>query len=147
MGLINGLVLIILGGLCIPGIVAKKNPKAKELLDKIVPLQGTIGIAVFGWGVWGIISSILSIGIISTWPLSWITYLLCAAISVAGGAILGWGMIQKKLLVKASADVVERATEVYKKLLSLQERIGFIAIIVGLWTILYSVILQGILKI
>ncbi len=147
MGLINGLVLIVLGGLCVPGIVAKKNPKAKELLDKIVPIQGTLGIAVFAWGVWGIISSILSIGILATWPLSWVTSLLCAVLSVAGGAILGWGMIQNKLLVKAPADVVEKATEVYKKLLSLQERIGVIAIIIGLWTILYSVILQGILKI
>lgn len=147
MGLINGLVLIILGGLCVPGIIAKKNPKAKELLDKIVPVQGTLGLVVFLWGIWGVISSILSLGIISTWPLSWITGLAGSVISFAGGAILGWGMIQKKLLTKAPADVVEKAEEVYKKLTSLQEKIGVIALITGAWTVLYSVILQGILKI
>lgn len=147
MGLINGLVLIILGGLCLPSIIAKQNPKVKELMDKIVPIQGTLGLVVFAWGIWGIISSILSLGIISTWPLSWITGLLSSVISFAGGAILGWGMIQQKLLVKAPQDVVEKAENIYKKLVLLQEKIGFTAIIVGVWTILYSLILQNILKI
>ena len=147
MGLINGLVLIVLGGHCVPGIIAKKNPKAKELLDKIVPVQGTLGIIVFAWGVWGVITSVLSLGVLSSWPLSWITALACSVISVAGGAILGWGMIQSKLLANAPAEVVAKATEAYNKLLTLQERIGVISIIIGLWTILYSVVLRGILKI
>ncbi len=147
MGLINGLVLIVLGGLCLPGIIAKKNPKAKELLDKIVPIQGTLGLIVFAWGVWGVVSSILSIGIIATWPLSWITGLLSSVISFAGGAILGWGMIQKKILVKAPQEVVEKAEGFYIKLVALQEKVGLFAIILGIWTVVYSLLLQGILKI
>ncbi len=60
-------------------------------------------------GSLGIISTILSLAIIATWPLSWITGLASSVISVAGGAILGWGMIQNKLLVKAPQDVVGKA--------------------------------------
>jgi membrane protein DedA with SNARE-associated domain len=106
-----------------------------------------LGLVLFLWGVWGIVSSILSIGIISTWPLSWITGLVGSVISFAGGSILGWGMIQKKILVKASQDVVEKADVMYKKLVSLQEKIGVLAIIVGLWATLYSLFLQRLLNI
>lgn len=146
MGLINGIVLVILGGLCLPSIIAKKNPKAKELLDKIVPIQGTVGLFVFAWGIWGVITSLLSLGIISSWPISWITGLLSSVISFAGGAILGWGMIQKKILVKAPQDVLAKAEDFYVKLVKLQEKIGYAAIIMGIWTILYTLLLQNILK-
>jgi hypothetical protein len=146
MGLINGLVLIVLGGLCIPGIIAKKNDKAKELLEKIIPIQGTIGLIVFVWGIWGIVSSILSLGILGSWPVSWFTSLVGSIISFAGGAIVGWGMIQQKLLASANQETKEKASEVYKKLITFQEKIGIIAIITGLWTIIYSLILQNIIK-
>jgi hypothetical protein len=51
MGFVNGIVLIILGALCIPALVAQKSPNAKELLDKVVPFQGIIGFAAFIWGI------------------------------------------------------------------------------------------------
>ncbi len=147
MGLITGLVLIILGGLCIPGIIASKSPKAKELLNKIVPVQGTLGLVLFVWGVWGVIGSTTSIGWLSTWPLWWATRLAGNLICFAGGAILGWGMIQKKLLVKAPAEVVVKAEKTYEKLVSFQEKIGIAAIVVGIWVILYELVLQGIFNI
>ncbi len=147
MGLITGLTLIILGGLCIPGIIAKKSPKAKELLNKIVPLQGTLGIALFAWGIWGIIGGLTSLSWLGSWPLWWTTRLAGNVICFAGGAILGWGMIQKLILKKAPADVVAKAENAYLKLVSFQEKIGITAIIVGIWVILYELILQGILNI
>lgn len=147
MGLINGVILVVLGGLCVPGILAKKNPRMKELLDKIVPVQGTLGLVVFIYGIWGIISSVLSLGVIGSWPLMWATGVVASLLSTAGGAIVGWGMIQNKLLSKAPEEVVLKAEALYKKILSLQEKVGFIALITGVWTIVYTLILKGLLNI
>ncbi len=147
MGLITGLVLIILGGLCIPGIIAKKSPKAQELLNKIVPVQGTLGIVLFLWGIWGVVGSMTSVSWLGSWPLWWATRLIGNLICFAGGAILGWGMIQKKILQKAPANVVAKAENAYLKLVSFQEKIGIAAIITGIWVVLYELFLQGILNI
>ncbi|MDC7222302.1 MAG: hypothetical protein PQJ60_01105 [Spirochaetales bacterium] len=147
MGLINGLALIILGGLCIPGLVAKKNPKAKDLLDKVAPYQGTIGLVLFAYGVWGIISAVLSLGMLGTWPLSWATALVGNLLNTAGGLILGFAMIQKFLLSRLPEDAQAKAGELREKLIGIQGNLGIWAIIAGLWTLVYQLVLRGILNI
>ncbi len=84
---------------------------------------------------------------LTMWPLWWITRLAGNLICFAGGAILGWGMIQKRILVKATANVVESAEQTYVKLVTFQEKIGIAAIVVGTWVILYELALQGIFNI
>ena len=144
MGIVNGLVLIVLGALCIPSLVAQKSPNAKELLDKVVPFQGIIGFVAFLWGIWVIIQSILGLSWIGwAFPrglIRWITYLVNGAILLCGGAILGWGLIQKNLLSKASADVKAKAEASFAKLVSFQPKIGILAIIFGVWVIISSFI-------
>lgn len=147
MGLINGIILIILGMLCIPGVVAKKSPQAKELLDKIAPFQGTLGIVVFAWGVWGIISAILTLSWLGSWPLWWATRLAGNVLNTAGGLILGFGMIQKFMLSRLPDDAQQKAVELREKLIGVQNKIGIIAIITGIWVIVYEIVLQGILLI
>jgi len=145
MGFVNGLVLIILGALCIPSLIAQKSPDAKTLLDKVAPFQGTIGFVAFLWGVWVIIQSILGLGWIGTaFPrglLLWLTYLANGVILLCGGAILGWGLIQKHLLAKASADIKEKSEKSFAKLIAFQPKIGGTAIIFGAWVIVSNFIL------
>ncbi|WP_037571024.1 hypothetical protein [Spirochaeta cellobiosiphila] len=146
MGLIGGIVLIVLGGLCLPSLVAQKSPKAKEFLDKITPFQGTLGLVVFVWGLWGIISSILSLGIIGTWPVQWVSSLVANIINFAGGLILGFGMIQKLMLSKLPEEAQAKAVILRDKLVGFQTKIGIVALIFGVWVILYSVLLRGIIQ-
>lgn len=147
MGIFNGIVLLILGGLCLPSLVAKKSPKAKELLDKIAVYQGILGLVVFFWGTWGLISSVTTIGWLGTWPLWWATRLAGNALNFAGGLILGFGMIQKMVLVKLPEEAQAKALELREKLVSFQTPIGMAALIAGVWVVVYELILQGILGI
>ncbi len=147
MGLIGGIALILLGLFCLPSLVAAKSPNAKELLDKAAPYQGIFGIVICFWGLWGIISAILTLGWLGSWPLWWATRLAGNAVCFLGGAILGWGLIQKNILAKASEDVRAKAEESYTKLVSFQPKIGCAAIIVGIWVILYELILQRLFQI
>ncbi|MDC7221844.1 MAG: hypothetical protein PQJ59_18070 [Spirochaetales bacterium] len=147
MGLINGLALILLGAFCVPSLVAEKNEKAKELLDKITPYQGTFGLVVFAWGVWGIVSSVLHLSWLGNWPLWWATRLGANVINAAGGMILGFAMIQSMLLSRMPEEAQEKATQLREKLVSSQSKIGIAAIIAGIWVLVYEILLQGILNI
>ena len=145
MGIANGLVLIVLGALCIPALVAKKSPNAKELLDKIVPFQGIIGFAAFIWGIWVIIQCILGLGWIGwMFPLGlilWITYLFNGLLLLCGGAILGWGLIQKNLLAKASDIVKAKAEGSFAKLVAFQPKIGIVALVFGIWVVISEILI------
>jgi hypothetical protein len=145
MGIVNGLVLVVLGALCVPALVAQKSPNAKALLDKIVPFQGIFGFVMFIWGIWVIIQCILGLGLIAIFPLGfilWITLLIDAVLSLFGGAILGWGLIQQNLLSKASADVKAKAEASFAKIVALQPKIGIAAIIFGLWVIISNILFR-----
>jgi hypothetical protein len=76
-----------------------------ELLDKVGPYQGIFGAVLCIWGLWGVIFAVLTQGWLATWPLWWATRLAGNAVCFLGGAILGWGLIQQKLLAKASIEV------------------------------------------
>ncbi|MDR3000487.1 MAG: hypothetical protein LBU89_04395 [Fibromonadaceae bacterium] len=145
MGFVNGLVLIVLGALCIPALVAQKSPKAKELLDKVVPYQAIVGFVAFIWGIWVIIQCVLGLGWIGwNFPfglIRWITYLVNGVILLCGGAILGWGLIQKKLLAKAPDNVKAKAEESFAKLVAFQPKIGIASIIFGVWVIVSAIII------
>ncbi|MDR2211895.1 MAG: hypothetical protein LBO65_10605 [Spirochaetaceae bacterium] len=145
MGIVNGLVLIVLGALCVPALVAQKSPNAKALLDKLVPSQGIFGFVMFIWGIWVIIQCILNLGWLGVaFPLGliyWITILVDAVLSLLGGAILGWGLIQKNILAKASDSVKEKAEQSFAKVVAFQPKIGIAAIIFGIWVIISSIIL------
>ena len=145
MGIVNGLVLVILGALCIPSLVAQKSPNAKELLDKVVPFQGIVGFVAFIWGIWVIIQCIIGLRWIGLYfprgVIRWLTYLVNGALLLCGGAILGWGLIQKNLLAKAPDNVKAKAEESFAKLVAFQPKIGITAIIFGLWVIISAIII------
>jgi hypothetical protein len=145
MGIVNGLVLVLLGALCVPALVAQKSPNAKALLDKVVPFQGIFGFVVFIWGIWVIIQIILGLGLIGTaFPFGlilWITLLADGILSLLGGAILGWSLIQKYLLAKAPENIRAKAEESFAKVIAFQPKIGIVAIIFGVWVIIANIIL------
>ena len=140
MGILNGIFLIVLGALCIPSLVAQKSPNAKELLDKVVPFQGIIGFVSFIWGIWLLITVLLRLYWITDFPVVILTWAVATLVLLCGGALLGWGMIQKHLLSKASENVKAKAEASFAKLVAIQPTIGLIAIGLGIWTIVATII-------
>lgn len=137
--MIYGITLIILGLLAIPSLILAKKPNAKELFDKVAPFQGWIGIVFCFWGIWGIISCILSIGWLSVWPVYWITWLLVSIVEAVLGFLLGYGLIVKYVLSK-NEQAAAKGEQVLKKLTPLQGTFGIIAIVLGIWMIISSII-------
>ncbi|KPQ19227.1 MAG: hypothetical protein HLUCCX10_03370 [Algoriphagus marincola HL-49] len=135
--MIYGITLIILGILAAPSLLLSKKPNAQELLDKITPYQGWIGLVFCLWGVWGVISAILNMGLLTSWPIWWITWIASSAIQAVLGFLLGYGMINKLLLSK-NDDAKEKGEQLLQKLAPLQGKLGMVGIVVGAWVIVAS---------
>ena len=137
--MIYGITLIILGLLAVPSLLLSKKPDAKELLDKITPYQGWIGLAFCFWGVWGIIQAVLNMGLLTTFPIWWITWLASSAVEAVLGFILGYGMINKFLLSK-NEEAKQKGEKLLAKLAPIQGKLGLAGIVVGVWVILASIL-------
>lgn len=130
--MIYGITLILLGLLAVPSLLLSKKPDAQALLDKITPYQGWIGLVFAFWGVWGIISAILNLGWLTTFPIYWITFLLVSVVEAALGFILGYGLIVKYVLSK-NETAAEKGAQLLAKLAPLQGKLGIAAIVLGIW--------------
>lgn len=135
--MIVALVTIIAGFLGAAGFFIARKPNAKELIDKITPYQGWIGIVLFLWGIWQTISVVLNIGWISTNLLSWIIWVTIALSNLFLGFLLGFGLISKFALSK-NEEAMAKGQAIREKLMKFQVPIGFISIGLGLLYLLWA---------
>lgn len=137
--MIYGITLIVLSILAVPSLLLAKKPNAKELLDKITPYQGWIGLVFCFWGVWGIIQAILNMGLLTDYPIWWITWLAGSVVEAVLGFLLGYGMINKLVLSK-NEEAKKKGEALLAKLAPIQGKLGLFGLIVGCWTILASIL-------
>lgn len=130
MGLMNGLWLAVLGVLGASSLIIAKKPDARELIGKLAPYQGWIGAVSALWGVWGIISSVLRIGWLSSWPIYWVTFLADSGLQLALGLLLGVGVL-KTFIKDPTANA--KMDQTITKLAPYQGMLGIVAIGLGAW--------------
>ncbi|TDQ23810.1 MULTISPECIES: hypothetical protein [Tenacibaculum] len=137
--MIYGISLVFLSIVAVPSLILSKKPNAKELLEKIEPYQGWIGLVFCFWGIWGIISAILNLGWLTTTPIWWGTFLAGSVVEAGLGFMLGYGMISKLFLSK-NAEAKEKAEQLRGKIAPKQGKLGLLGIAVGVWMIVASFI-------
>ena len=128
-----GLWLAVLGILAAPNIIIAKKPEAKQWIDKIVPVQGWMGVVSAIWGIIGLIRFLTNLKWIKHWPiLALITTIAYILLFIALGVLLGIN-VMKSFVKDESAKA--KMDELVGKLAPKQGTLGLIAIIVGLWII------------
>ncbi len=132
--MLAGLITICGGILAASSFIIAKKPNAKQLIDKMVPYQGWIGIVMFGWGVSELLGVIRSMGYID---IDWVFWLLNAVADLGVGFLLGFALISKYALSKNEA-ALKKGEALRMKLLKFQIPLGFLAIVVG---VLYLVLI------
>jgi len=132
-----GISLILLSIIAVPSLILSKKPNAKELLEKIEPYQGWIGLIFCFYGIWGIITAFLNMGWITSLPIWWITLLAGSLVEAVLGFMLGFGLINKLVLSKNEA-AVEKGERLREKLAPKLGKLGILGIIVGIWMIVAS---------
>lgn len=127
---LSPILLIVAGLLAASAFIISKAPDAKRLIDKVVPIQGFIGVALLVWGVIDIIRTlphmddINAIGKVYTfYPIAIWLGLAC---EIVLGFLLGMPLIAKWIPGESAAE--QRAVDVQKKIVPYQTIIGFVAI-------------------
>lgn len=126
----SGLLLIVLGILAASSLITSKKPNAEEVVSKIRPYQGWIGIFFLIVGVLGIVNSILSLAK-EIYPIYWILSLLVSILEASLGFIMGYGLIASNFLSK-NDSAKEKGRVLLSKLLPLQKKLGLVAILLGI---------------
>jgi hypothetical protein len=128
--MIYGLFTIIGGILAASALIIARKPNAKQLIDKLTPYQGWVGITLFFWGAWGLITFLRLLSVVSLNPLPWIFYLVASATNLGVGFLLGFGLISKYTLGSSPVAQV-RGQNLRLKLAAFQGPLGLIGIAVG----------------
>jgi hypothetical protein len=124
-------VVLLLGGLLgAANLIVTRKPNAKELIDKLLPYQGAIGVVMFLWGLWDLIHLLRTIGLVSYIPLWWLLFLVTTATQLGLGFLLGYGLISRYVLSQ-SPQAMEKGEKLRAKLAVYQGPLGVTAIILA----------------
>ncbi len=132
--------LFILGMLGAANLIIAKKPDAKDIIAKFSPYQGWMGVAAVFYGTWELI---WCLGLMSWlgdgfgWMILWITYLANALLQIPLGILLGVGTA--KTFIKQE-QAIEKLTQVQTKLAPYQGTLGLIAMGVGAWTLVATIL-------
>ena len=138
--MLYAIILLLLGVLAASSVIVKNKPDAKDLIDKLVPIQGWLGFVACFWGTWGIIQSVLNIGWLTSAPIWWVTFLAIAVVTASLGLLLGFSLISKFVLSK-NEEAMAKGEALRMKLTGYQIPLGFAAIGLGIWAIVFQMIL------
>ncbi|WP_298781854.1 hypothetical protein [uncultured Polaribacter sp.] len=130
--MLSAIIAIVGGLIAASSLIIAKKPNAQELLDKLTPYQGWIGVVLTFWGVWGIIQSFLNIGSIGMY---WSIGLAISAVEFIVGFLLAYSLISKYVLEK-NETAKAKGQELRQKLTKYQVPAGVILIVLGVLNII-----------
>lgn len=139
MGLLFALLLIVAGVLAAASLIVAKQPNAREVIAKLTPFQGIIGIVLLIWALIVFIFRILPAlsALLSLFPLTGILILATFLVAIALGFLLGYGLI-KHYALSNSAAATGGGESIHLKLAKIQGPLGLIGIGLGLWLLITS---------
>ncbi len=126
-------ILLIVGGvISASGVIISKNPNAKEIIDKIVPFKGIIGIILLVFGIIHFIDSVRWWGYLLDFSFFWgLVTIVAILMEIVLGFLLGYSLIAKYAL-SSSDKALEKGNSINEKLVKIQNPIGIISIVVAL---------------
>jgi hypothetical protein len=143
--LLFALLLIVAGILAASSLIIQKQPNAQDLIAKIVPFQGIIGIILLLWALINLIRILGYLGLLFQFvPVTAILFLLTLLVSIGLGFLLGYGLIAQYALNKNAGAAASGQTAM-AKLAPIQIPLGLLGIGLGIWLLIsYSGVGMGV---
>jgi hypothetical protein len=132
-----GVWLIILGILGAASLIVAKRPDAKDAIAKLAPYQGWIGAVSALGGAWDIVSAVINVGWMTTFPIHFFTFLAVGVVQLLLGFLLGIGVL-KSFIKDPKAH--EKMDTTLAKLSPYQGTLGLVAIGLGVWLAVESIL-------
>lgn len=129
--MIGGIITILGGLLAASGFIIKRRPDAKQMIDKIAPYQGWIGVTMFIWGIREIFMVLTNFSVLSVAPLRWIFWAASGVSDLLVGFLLGFGLITHYALSK-NEQAKQKGAEIKEKLVGIQAPLGLVAVVLGI---------------
>lgn len=136
MGLLFILLLIVAGVLGAASLIIQKKPDARELIAKLVPFQGIIGIVLLIFSLIWLIRILPALGYMFS-SLVGLLLFLSILVGIVLGFLLGYGLINQYVLSK-NAGAAAGGAGVQASLAKYQGPLGIIAILLGLWMLIMA---------
>ncbi|MCF6350805.1 MAG: hypothetical protein L3J23_07225 [Flavobacteriaceae bacterium] len=124
--MLSAIIAIIGGLIAASSLIVAKKPNAQELLDKITPYQGWIGVVLLIYSVQALLSSLRYFSI---------SGLLMSAIMFVVGFLLAYSLISKYLLEK-NEDAKIKGQALRAKLVKFQVPAGVALVVLGILSLL-----------
>lgn len=128
--MLDGLISIAGGILAASALIVARKPNARELINKLTPYTGWIGIVMFFWGVYGVINIFRFLGVLTHAPLMLVFVIALTLSDLIVGFLLGFGLITKYTL-NGSPGARARGDQLRERLVPYQATFGLIAIACG----------------
>lgn len=144
--MIEGILMIIIGIIAAMSLITSVLNDSKKVLHLINPFQGYFGIFALCWGIWGIVSLLLDLSWVLQSPVWRITLFIIYIIEVVIGFISTFSLFSKYIL-KRSDVAQNKAEELIIKLIPYKISLGLTGICIGIWSIIYKLIIADIIKI
>ena len=136
MVFINILLLIVGGILAISALIVAKKPDAKEWIDKLVPYQAIIGVALLAVGFLDFLRYLGAVlHLLKDAPVHGIVWLAVMVTSILLGFLFGMPQIAKWMPNHGAAE--QKGLELSNKLAPFQVIIGLIGLGAALMLLLY----------
>ncbi|OHD55911.1 MAG: hypothetical protein A2014_00670 [Spirochaetes bacterium GWF1_49_6] len=136
MVLVRIIALFAGGVLALSTFIAKKNPKAGELVEKLVPFQTYIGIGLFIWGVIDLIRFLIfSTGVFAYNFWAGLLFVIAIIDEIVLGVVLAMNFLKGRKELPA-----EKMEKLDKILTPFQIPLGFIAVGLSIYILLFSII-------
>ncbi len=125
---LNFLLLLITSALAASGLIVSKKPNASEILNKINPYKGILGLAVFIFGIVNFFKSIELWGDLFDIGLVGIVMILMILLDIVIGFLLGYGMVAKYI----TGGAKEKMDQMNAKLVAFQNPLGLAGIVIAI---------------
>jgi hypothetical protein len=126
------------GALAASGFIIARKPEAKDLLGKLAPYQGGIGVAMLASGVWNLIDGTFGIALkaMEYSMLLGLTLLSMVLCELLVGFLLGFGLIAAWIPGEGAAEV--KMLNLQKKLATISAPLGLVAMATAVLALLYQ---------
>lgn len=128
--MLGGIITIIGGLLAASGFIVQRRPDAQQLIDKLAPYQGWIGVTMFVWGINEILGVLRSMDMIGTNLFTWVFWAASGVSDLLVGFLLGFGLITHYVLSR-NEQAKEKGTAIKEKLVGIQAPLGLVSMVLG----------------
>ena len=124
-------ILTIVGGLvAASSLIITRQPRSRQMFDKVAPYQGALGVGLLGFGIYHLVVNLLPhLGAISAMPLKMGLLVAGVALDILIGFLLGFGLVSK--WISRSGAASDKGKAAFSRLVPIQAPMGLAAVAVG----------------